>query len=324
MKRILTIILIVLLVTGIILLGMWYFGRKSAVKKGQEAPTFRQFLSGETTADLQPSTPGNLSSVFVDTNLTNPADESGTPTIGTQSAVFTGNSTILNTNNTSQNAGVGAPSNPSSPTTGVGAPSTTQNNSVVTVDPTTVTPVSVSPVVTGPECTDADLNIQFHADDLAKLNALQNRFYAISQVLHTDADVAVETGNHDNFAAKVAEINGLYTQCRQYTVASANTNTAAHGTISDPVYQKRVPTPFWHDAAQDSEVFIATPGSYDGVLTILPTALMETLVNPATFNTFITTQTGCSGNPGQGCTPANASLLFALRTLERSLRLNIW
>ena len=44
MKRILTIILIVLLVTGIILLGMWYFGRKSAVKKGQEAPTFRQFF----------------------------------------------------------------------------------------------------------------------------------------------------------------------------------------------------------------------------------------------------------------------------------------
>ncbi len=330
MKRILTIILIVLLVTGIILLGMWYFGRKSAVKKGQEAPTFRQFLSGETTADLQPTVPGNLSSVFVDTNITNPADESGTPTIDTQSAVDTGNSTILDTNNTSQNTGIGAPSNPSSPTTGVGAPSTTQNNSVVTVDPTTVTPVSVSPVVTGPECTDADLNIQFHADDLAKLNALQNRFYAISQVLHTDADVAVETGNHDNFAAKVAEINGLYTQCRQYTVASANTNTAAHGTISDPVYQKRVPTPFWHDAAQDSEVFIAEDnlvydGKLDGIIT--DEDQMNQLRNPLAFSQFFQNNTCPTINSilsPSACATIKFTLSLALRSLERSLRLNIW
>lgn len=316
MKRLISIIILILIVTSIILLGAWFFSRRTAEKAGTPKPTFREFLTGDTTTGLQPTAPdGTLSSVFVDDNLTTaPTTASTTTTIGTQVAQFTG-STTTPINTTTPNPGSGAQGGGSTQNPGSGAPGGATTVTTTTIDPTTQTPAPVPPSVPGPECSDADLNIAFTEGELAQLQALQNRFYAVSQTLHTDADVATETGNRDNFKAKVDKISRLYTQCQQYAPR-----------IADARYQIRVPTPFWHNSAQDKDVFVAGSGPLDGTVELVHPNQLEALLDPLTYNQFIVN--GNAGSLGGILTSTNSNYrdetLFGLRTLERSLRLNIW
>lgn len=285
MRRFITILIIVLIFVGVILLGAWYFARRTAQKEGRVPPTFKEFLSRDAGTTPINQNPGDLSSVFVDDNLTTATPGSGTTgTPGTQVAVFTNTTSTPAQNNT-----------PTGPGSGNGSGGTT-TTTTTTVDPTTLPPASVPPTVPGPECSDADLNIRFTASELARLQILQNRFYAVSQSLHTDGDVATETGNHDNFKAKVDKITALYNSCIAY---SANLPVTSQ-------YKKRVPTPFWHaDPAlgADAELFIGTTGALDG-----------NIGGRGTWN-----------GSSNGTTPlVPNNLPLGLRSLERSLRLNLW
>lgn len=295
MKRFISITIIILIVVAIILTGAWFFSRRTAEKNGTAKPTFRQFLSGDTDTGtgLTPND-GSLSSVFVDDNLSSATPgASVTPTIGTQVAQFSSGAYTPTT--TSEGTATNG-SNSSGNTPGSGVPGEVTAPGSTTVDPTTQTPASVPPTIAGPECSEADLNIAFSSSDLARLQALQNRFYALSQALRTDADVATETGNHDNFKAKVDKVTALYTSCVQYSQAIP-TNSP---------YSVRIPTPFWHadpHFGQESEVFIGPAGPYDGAIG-----------GSGTWNG--------SSNGATPTMPTNTPL--GLRSLQRSLRLNLW
>lgn len=286
MRRFITILIIVLIFVGVILLGAWFFARRTAQKEGRVPPTFKEFLSRDAGTTPTAQNPGDLSSVFVDDNLTTTTPgQSSSGTSGTQVAVFTTTTSTPAQNNAPAGPGSGSGSNGTTTTT------------TTTVDPTTLPPASVPPTIPGPECSDADLNIRFTPQELARLQILQNRFYAISQSIRTDGDVATETGNHDNFKAKVDKITALYNSCIAY---SQNLPTNSQ-------YRIRIPTPFWHadpNLNADAEVFVAPmPGAYDG-----------DIGGRGTWN-----------GSNNGTTPlVPTNLPLGLRSLERSLRLNLW
>ena len=318
MKRAITIILIIAVVAGIFLLGAWFIARNKAVKQNTTKPTFKEFVTGDSGKGLSPSdNPSDLSSVFVDDNLTTSntpgsSSGSGVNTPGTDVAVFTNDTTVVDTSNNSGLGGGGANSNgpgtvPTTPGGNTGTNTTTPNtntpgtgtNTTTTTTGTgtnTTPPVTVPPITPGPACTDADLNIQFTPDELQKLQFLQNRFYAVAQTLHTDADVVTEEGNWSNFRVKTDKAEDLYMRfCRVYAPL-----------ITDANFKKRVPTPFWHDFAPftDDDLMLSTSGNYDVSFS---------------FNIFNNIPTD-PNNPL--LTPNNTPDAF--RSLERSLRINLW
>lgn len=295
MRRFITILIIVLIFVGVILLGAWFFARHTAKQEGRIPPTFKEFLSRDAGTTPSTQNPGDLSSVFVDDNLTTTTPgQTSSGTSGTQVAVFTTTTSTPAQNNTPIGPG-GAGSGNTGPGSGSGNNGTT-TTTTTTVDPTTLPPATVPPAIPGPECSDADLNIRFTPQELARLQILQNRFYAISQSIRTDGDVATETGNHDNFKAKVDKVTALYNSCIAY---SQNLPTNSQ-------YRIRIPTPFWRADANlnaDAEVFVAAmPGAYDG-----------DIGGRGTWNG--------STNGSIPIVPNNIPL--GLRSLERSLRLNL-
>lgn len=106
-------------------------------------------------------------------------------------------------------------------------------------------------------CSDADTNIDFTQEEIARLNILQGRFYTIAQSLHNDADVQTEISNYDAFQVKAAQTMELYDYCQSKLPL-----------ITNPDLQKRVATPFWRDETKDSQSFLSTDGPTQGELAI--------------------------------------------------------
>ncbi len=310
MRRLITVIIIIIIVVSLILIGAWLISRNTAEKNGVAKLSFRQFLTGQSAAPNPPNTPdGNLDSVFVDGNITTP--DTTTPNVttpGTQVSTFTNSTTSPTQNtNTTNNGGLN---------TGTSTGTTPGTSTGTTTPP--IVPASIPPVVVGVECSDADLNIRFTAEELAKLKALEKRFYAVSQYLHTDADVATETANHDNFKAKISKITEMYNYC-----------LAKSPNITNPQYKVRVPTPFWNKPEQDSEVFLAGNGVLDAHVWGVVQQVLDDLANPLTYQTFVGTPTLVNNarltySEGGNGMNTRYQLLFTLRSLERSLRLNLW
>jgi hypothetical protein len=253
MRRIIKIILILLAVFLITLGVIWLIGRHAAQKNGKTPLSFRQFLGLSTKLSPASTIPGGT-----DTSLFNGAGGTGDGTGGaggdgstsgtgrdgsfkggagrgfndnTRTSQFTnrGFSLTNGTNNGFQTSG-------STSTTGDGKTGDTAD---------TTTTTDTSSANNKPICSTADTTISFTADELTQLNLLQNRFYAIAQSLHTDADVATEIANHDAFAVKADQVTELYNYCESKLPA-----------ITDPRLQQHVATPFWNDSSKDSLSFI--------------------------------------------------------------------
>lgn len=141
-----------------------------------------------------------------------------------------------------------------------------------------------------PGCSEADTNIPFTPEEVARLNALQSRFYAIGSTLRTDSDVKAELANYENFKLKLAR----YTELNNYCQSQIKNLTRLDN-------QRRVPTPFWHDLATDS---ILTTGG--------PTKAGKTN-NPEPYATFTHNNSAIENMYDIG---KNMS--------ERALRLSIW
>lgn len=264
MRRIITIILILLLAALVVLTGAWLLSRRAAVKEGQQALTFREFLTSTVSSTPDGQSPGSLGSVFVDPSVINsnltPGSTTGDtdPTTGaptTQVSQFTNNgltpsisdptaggSTAISDPTTNEPVGAGLPSNQySNGTTGTSTGGTAS----------TVTGVST---LVANECSIEDKNIPFTQDELSRLRGLQNRFYVVATTLHTDADVAAEISNHDNITLKLAKLTTLNQYCA--------TNQPK---ITDPVLKRAVPTPFWHESGRDILVgFFSNGSNYGG------------------------------------------------------------
>ena len=285
MKRIITIILIIIAIAGIILLVGWMRARNTAQKNGTTAPSFRTFITGNTTNKNTGSTPsGDLTSDF--TQETPSSTPTTNQTIGTRVSTFTNSS--FNPASPQANGGVSS-----------GGSGATAGNSSVGVGPATPTPPtgggSTTVTTSGggqsggnttpatPACSQADLNITFTPEELARLQSLQRRFYAVAQTLHTDADVATELGNHDSFKAKETKITELYNYCQSKV-----------GAFTTPELRRRVATPFWNDAGQNTQGGFLSP-------TIYPSTSAP--------NTSTTLQSSITAGEG---------------ALEQILRINLW
>lgn len=238
MKRLITIILIIIAVAAVFLGISWLLSRRTAEKSGTTPQSFREFVTGDTGEGTTPSTPpGTISSDFGTENPDTPGATTGQPggiagtlTPTTRTSVFTNTNLSPTTSNSPRDTGTSVGS-------GIGANGSTPTNGGVL--PTG----SAGPTVpiltnTAPECTDSDLNITFTADELKRLQALQDRFYEIAQTLHNDGDVQAQMANYTAFKLKQANYNELLTYC---------TDTLARNIPSTPALKNKVPTPFWYE-----------------------------------------------------------------------------
>lgn len=307
MRRILTIVILISIVVLIILGIGWLMSRRTATREGAAAPSFREFITGDSgTTGTTSTTPGSLSSDFTQNNAsTTPIQggvdgslSTGSPSIngslsapGTQVSSFTNDTYTPGTGQ----GGTGTPNTPSGgsttpPTTGGPTPSGPTNdpdpNTTIVYNPTTgsgstgtSTPTGTGPApsTTPPQCSEADVTIVFTPAQLAELKSLERRFYTIAESIRTDEDIAREVTNHDTFNIKGLQVLELYNTCVQKTPA-----------LTIPAYTRRVPTPFWNDVTTDNEGFIV-----DGTNQVVILA-----------NT--------------------TNLLYGKQRLEFSLRLNLW
>jgi hypothetical protein len=241
MKRVIKIILILLAVFLLTLGIIWLVGRHSAQKNGKTPLTFRQFLGLSTKSSPANTIPGSTDTSLFTSPGAATAGGDGTGSNGTNGKGAAGKGFNENTQvsqftnkgiSLTNGANVGLQT-----TTAIGSNKAAGDNSTIT---------STSATSTAPVCSDADTTISFTADELAQLNQLQNRFYAIAQTLHTDADVATEIANHDAFAVKADQVTELYNYCASKLPL-----------ITDPRLQQHVATPFWNDSSTDSLTFLS-------------------------------------------------------------------
>ncbi len=102
------------------------------------------------------------------------------------------------------------------------------------------------------------MNITFTPNEIARLQQLQNRFYAIAGSLHSDSSVATELANYTTFKTKGDTILELYTYC-----------TAKSPLIGSPALKTKVATPFWRDPTKDRDGYIPITSPNLGSLNIL-------------------------------------------------------
>jgi hypothetical protein len=192
---------------------------------------------------------------------------------------------------------------------GGGANSGSNGGSLVNVDdPIQITnPIiigdnvqTVSPTPDPLSCTDADVNIAFTDEEIARLTALQTRFYAIAQTLHTDTDVKTELANYDNFKLKLDSITELNNYC-----------VAQYPKIPASFEKKRVPTPFWYDPTvnnkpDSSKVFTETYAGMGGKVRLN--------YNPDNIDTFLGRVSGSDKGPWD----------LGRNMIEIPLRLSLW
>lgn len=268
MKRFFTITIIIIAVIGIFLVISWFFARQTAQKNGTKPQTFREFVTGTSSPSSQTTTtPSTTSSVFTQEQETQTAGE--TQSVVTRSSIFTNTEITPNIDS---------------------APTQQENNSTVgTSTGANSTVVGQTSSDTTPICGDADVTITFTPDELVRLKALQNRFYAVADTLYTDANVATEKANYDSFIQKIASINGLYNYCESHRVAVDTAN---------PTFKNRVITPFWYDPAirgtPAQAISYTTPGQ---PITILGQPILTVGPNEA---------------------------LYGEKVLQKYLRINLW
>jgi hypothetical protein len=272
MQRIIKIILILLAVFFLVLGGMWLLGRHAAQKNGTTPLSFRQFLGLSTKQNTATPAQGTTSATFtngqpVSGNAGSAGTIGGSNALGTpdnyQVSKFTTNPLSPADNATFTNNG------------NLGGPNAFGNagNFVATASAGT-TPLGSNGLSGGLNCSATDSAIAFTPDEIQQLNALQARYDAISANLASNDDVATELSSYTSYKLEEAKIAELQNFCAATTPL-----------LSDPEMKRHVPTPFWHNANQDSETFTA-----GGVNTTADGT------NPATGNSF----------------------------LERILRINLW
>ncbi len=240
-KKIIKVILILLAIFLIILGVIWLIGRHKAAENGSKPLSFKQFLGIGTELNPAQTTAGSGTSGFNSSTTGGLGNGNNTGPLGngnngnTRQYVNQTNASQFTNSGTAPtgNFGLNGPGNGTNGNGGGanGNGSGSNNGNGGTGDNGTGIGSTNSALV----CGSADTNITFTPTQLAELTTLQNRFYALAQTLHTDADVATEVANHDAFALRADQVTELYNYCE-----------AALPNITDPRLQQHLPTPFWH------------------------------------------------------------------------------
>lgn len=289
MNRRTKIIISVLAIIILFILGAWIVARKKAIKNNEVPPTFRAFLGLNSPRRSQggntPTEEGSSSFTDESSNSGEINTEGSNTSNETRTSVFTNGGfnplgTSLPQGGTNQTGGG------SSGSSGSGSGGGTGGGPVVILPP---------PVVTPPECSDADLNIEFTQDEIARLNVLKTRFFNLAQNLNTDSDLDTEISNYDLFKSKSDKLTELNNYCNNspvYTQAQATPVVASqpYGSVvpgNNGAINYRVPTPFWHDLAKDNQAFVHQGINWKGIF-------------------------------------SDPDLIFPERSIEHALRINLW
>ena len=201
MKKILLIILIIIIILG----GFLYIrNRKTAETPGGTTSGFKSFFNfGSKTNPSTDEPSGELSSEFTpeDVPTTDPASPSSPSIFGTS-----GPFTPTNSGSTGVVSG-GGPTSGSGPTGSGEVPTgggpTSGGGPIGGGGPGTGGTGGGG--TGGTQCTIDDTQIEFTPEEIARLQALEQRFYAVAPLLHTDNDVQAEMANYSSY--KILNIN---------------------------------------------------------------------------------------------------------------------
>jgi hypothetical protein len=307
MKRNLTIIAIILLIIGSFLGIGWYLARNKAIKNGTTPPSFKSFLGIGTSNKAQNGAiDGTNSSEFINPDGTvsikpKPLTKSIIPiktstfTNGGLSPLGTANPDIIQGGNTLGGGATsgGGTSSGGGTNTGPTGSGGSGNGGGITINT--------------PSCSDEDLNITFTPSEITQLNGLKNRFFAIAENLHTDADVATELSNHDSFKSKLTKISELNDFCRASPVFTNAQPSPAYSPgqrnaqnfgqfvpgVNGQTINYRVATPFWSEN-KNNDSFVNQGVNFSG-----------------------------QGNNPKGIFVEDDFAFFE-RSIEHALRINLW
>jgi hypothetical protein len=246
MNRKIIIILIILLALFLIIIGgSWFVARKNAQKSGSASPTFKEFIGLGT----KPATPingnGDLSSDFTNPNgsgkTTGGADTTSSSSQFTNNTFLPAGGAMTGTDNLNGNGGYNPNGNIntgagySGPNTSVG----TSGSSGTTAS----TPAAIP-------CSDLETTITFTPAEIARLNDLQRRFYAIAPNLQNDSSAAAELSTYSGYILQEKKITEMTAYCESKLAQLP------------AIYNRHVPTPFWHNLSLDTNTFtIGTPSN---------------------------------------------------------------
>lgn len=295
-KRIITIILVLLAIFLLLVGGIWLLGRHTAQKNGSAPLSFRQFLGLSSKAPNATTDQGTLTSDFTDSTTggnaggNNPAggiqgiggsSGNGSPSGANGSGSIGAGGSGIGTNNVQTSQFTNDTMSPGSGSLGSGSVSSgggsiisgngggTGSGSIggggsigsggVITSGGGFTTVGIGGTGTGnpgggtgnviggtASCTAADTNISFTPDEIQQLNALQAQFNTLNSKLATSDQVAAELSTYNSYKLEEAKIGELQTFCQ-----------ASKPLLTDPALKRHVPTPFWHDATQDSDTYTA-------------------------------------------------------------------
>jgi hypothetical protein len=282
MSKKLKIIIIIILAISLVLLGSWLFSRNKAIKNNSTPPTFREFLSIGSNKKASKTIDNQTGSSDFTKEDTPVKTVIGNQNIPTTTSIFTSgkiNPAPFETDVPSDQI-IGGGDNQN---TGNGI-TPTSGGIIINPNPQTVAPI----------CSESDTNITFTPQEIARLNALKTRFFAIAESLNTDADVATELANYDTFKTKTTKLTELYNYCINspvYTLANPTPNVPQqYGSVvtgTNGAINYRVPTPFWHDINKDNQAFIHQGSNFNGIF-------------------------------------SDPDFIFPERSIEHALRLNLW
>lgn len=105
--------------------------------------------------------------------------------------------------------------------------------------------------IPAPLCRIDDLEIEFTAEEIAELKALEQEFYALAPTLRSDQDVVAERGNWSNYVFLNENFVDMTNYCEEATPKLA----------SNIKYYRR--TPFWNDSKSTDSFIGSTDGGRD-------------------------------------------------------------
>jgi len=107
-------------------------------------------------------------------------------------------------------------------------------------------------------CSEDDIGVEFTPEEIARLRALEDRFYAIAPTLRTDNDVQAESANYSSYKLLNQKYIELTTYCENKSpLLPSNIN-------------RRVSTPFYTDAS--ASAYFSDGPDADGVIDLQSTS----------------------------------------------------
>lgn len=251
MKKLITISIIIILVLG----AFFYFSnRKTTTNTNDTKSGFRNFFnfgSKQSPSTQNPET--ETSSEFTPEEQVGVNEEEGSGTSTNTNYVFGNNGPFTPTTNGGIGSGNGINNNGEiSGGIEIGGGGNTGGIDIGVGGSGSQGGGSGTPTTSTLSCTEDDIGVEFTPEEIARLRALEDRFYALAPTLRTDGDVQAESANYSSYKL----LNQKYTEMISYC---ENKSPLLPSTIN-----RRVSTPFYTDTS--ASAYFSDGPEADGVI----------------------------------------------------------